>query len=105
MKRMIFASSNHAVGFHRRERFIDDTVQPRPDTRYGVYKVFGEAPGRLYADKHDLSVACLRIGTLIRLPGQSAERRLGRMMPANYPPKFKRCHKEWPRVCSKGRAE
>src|SRR5260370_26703809 len=42
VKRVIFASSNHAVGFHRRERFIDNTVLPRPDTRYGVSKVFGE---------------------------------------------------------------
>jgi uronate dehydrogenase len=41
VKRVIFASSNHAVGFHRRERFIDNTVVPRPDTRYGVSKVFG----------------------------------------------------------------
>jgi len=63
VKRVIFASSNHAIGFHRRERFIDNTVQPRPDTRYGVSKVFGEALGRLYADKHGMSVACLRIGT------------------------------------------
>lgn len=63
VKRVIFASSNHAIGFHRRERFIDSTVVPRPDTRYGVSKVFGEAVGRLYADKHGLSVACLRIGT------------------------------------------
>ena len=63
VKRVIFASSNHAVGFHRRERFIDNTVVPRPDSRYGVSKVFGEAVGRLYADKHGLSVACLRIGT------------------------------------------
>jgi uronate dehydrogenase len=65
VKRIIFASSNHAVGFHRRERFIDDQVLPRPDTRYGVSKVFGEALGRLYADKHGLSVACLRIGTFV----------------------------------------
>ena len=63
VKRVVFASSNHAVGFHRRERFIDDQVQPRPDTRYGVSKVFGEALGRMYADKHGMSVACLRIGT------------------------------------------
>jgi uronate dehydrogenase len=63
VRRVIFASSNHAVGFHRRERFIDDTVMPRPDTRYGVSKVFGEAVGRLYADKYGLSVACLRIGS------------------------------------------
>jgi uronate dehydrogenase len=74
VKRVIFASSNHAVGFHRRERFIDNTVVPRPDTRYGVSKVFGEALGRLYADKYGLSVACLRIGTF-RVPDRPAEAR------------------------------
>jgi uronate dehydrogenase len=63
VRRVIFASSNHAVGFHRRERFLDLDVVPRPDTRYGVSKVFGEALGRLYADKYGLSVASLRIGT------------------------------------------
>lgn len=63
VKRVIFASSNHAVGFHRRDRMIDDTVALRPDSRYGVSKVFGEALGRLYADKHGMSVACLRIGS------------------------------------------
>jgi uronate dehydrogenase len=74
VKRVIFASSNHAVGFHRRERFIDNTALPRPDTRYGVSKVFGEALGRLYADKYGLSVACLRIGTF-RTPDRPAEAR------------------------------
>ena len=63
VRRVVFASSNHAVGFHRRETFIDTTVQPRPDGRYGVSKVFGEAVGRLYADKYAMSVACLRIGS------------------------------------------
>ena len=63
VKRMIFASSNHAVGFHRRERMIDNTVAPRPDSRYGISKVFGEAVGRFYADKHQMQVACLRIGS------------------------------------------
>src|SRR5450755_4400507 len=74
VRRVIFASSNHAVGFHRRERFIDDTVMPRPDTRYGVSKVFGEAVGRLYADKYGLSVACLRIGTF-RTPDRPIDAR------------------------------
>ncbi len=63
VKRMIFASSNHAVGFHRRERFLDTEVATRPDGRYGVSKVFGEALGRLYADKYGMQVACLRIGS------------------------------------------
>ena len=74
VKRVIFASSNHAIGFHRRERFIDNTVVPRPDTRYGVSKVFGEAVGRLYADKYGLSVACLRIGTF-RTPDRPVDSR------------------------------
>jgi uronate dehydrogenase len=74
VRRVIFASSNHAVGFHRRERFLDNTVQPRPDSRYGASKVFGEALGRLYADKHGLSVACLRIGTF-RTPDRPGEAR------------------------------
>jgi uronate dehydrogenase len=74
VKRVVFASSNHAVGFHRRERFIDNTVVPRPDTRYGVSKVFGEALGRLYADKHGISVACLRIGTF-RTPDRPVDAR------------------------------
>src|SRR3984893_2295262 len=65
VRRVIFASSNHAIGFHRRERFIDNGVVPRPDSRYGVSKVFGEALGRLYADKYGLSVACLRIGSFL----------------------------------------
>lgn len=74
VKRVIFASSNHAVGFHRRERFIDNTVAPRPDTRYGVSKVFGEALGWLYADKYGLSVACLRIGAF-RTPDRPVDAR------------------------------
>ena len=63
VRRVVFASSNHAVGFHRRETFIDTDVATRPDGRYGVSKVFGEAVGRLYADKYALSVACMRIGS------------------------------------------
>lgn len=63
VRRMVFASSNHAIGFHRRETFIDTQVATRPDGRYGVSKVFGEALGRMYADKYAMSVACLRIGS------------------------------------------
>ena len=74
VKRLIFASSNHAIGFHRRERFLDNKVEVRPDSRYGVSKVFGEALGRLYADKHGMSVACLRIGTF-RTPDRPIDAR------------------------------
>jgi uronate dehydrogenase len=64
VKRVVFASSNHAVGFYPRERKIGVDVTVRPDSRYGVSKVFGEALGALYADKHGLRVTCLRIGNV-----------------------------------------
>lgn len=63
VKRVVFASSNHVIGYYRATRVLGVDELPRPDTRYGVSKVFGEALGRLYADKHGLSVACLRIGS------------------------------------------
>ena len=64
VKRVLFASSNHAVGFYRRDETIDHRVPVRPDGRYGVSKVFGEAIGRYYADNFGMRVYCLRIGTL-----------------------------------------
>jgi len=64
VKRVIFASSNHAVGFYPRKRRIGTDVTVRPDSRYGVSKVFGEALGALYADKHGMAVTCLRIGNV-----------------------------------------
>src|SRR5262245_37051278 len=64
VKRVVFASSNHAVGFYPRERKIGVDVTVRPDSRYGVSKAFGEALGALYADKPGLRVTCLRIGNV-----------------------------------------
>jgi NAD+ dependent glucose-6-phosphate dehydrogenase len=73
--RIVFASSNHAVGMYELDaapqlyaledpRVIDETVLPRPDSLYGVSKVFGEALGRYYSDVHGVRVACLRIGSV-----------------------------------------
>jgi uronate dehydrogenase len=62
VRRVIYASSHHVVGFYRRDQLVDTQMPPRPDSRYAVSKVFGEAIGRLYADKHGLSVVCQRIG-------------------------------------------
>jgi uronate dehydrogenase len=64
VKRVIFASSNHAVGFYPRKRKIGTDVTVRPDSRYGVSKAFGESLGALYSDKHGISVTCLRIGNV-----------------------------------------
>jgi uronate dehydrogenase len=65
IRRVVLASSNHAVGFWER---ADDgdlavDVRPRPDTFYGVAKVAAEALGQLYADRFGLEVVSLRIGT------------------------------------------
>jgi uronate dehydrogenase len=64
VKRIIIASSNHAVGFFPRSETIDDTVFPRPDGRYGLSKAFAEITGRLYADKYGMEVCCIRIGAM-----------------------------------------
>lgn len=70
--RVVFASSNHAVGMymHDPDRFADPARPTevsadspvRPDTLYGASKAWGEAVGRFYAEVHGLEVVCLRIG-------------------------------------------
>ena len=68
VKRVVFASSNHAVGFYPRDKRIGINMPVHPDSRYGVSKAFGEALGALYADKHGLRVTCLRIGNVGDVP-------------------------------------
>ena len=68
VKRIVFASSDHAVGFYPRTTHIGTNVTPRPDSRYGVSKVFGEALGSLYAEKHGLGVTRMRIGNVGPIP-------------------------------------
>jgi uronate dehydrogenase len=68
VKRIIVASSNHAVGFFPRSETIDDRVLPRPDGRYGLSKAFAETLGRLYADKYGMEVFCIRIGAMTLEP-------------------------------------
>ena len=63
-RRVVFASSNHAIGMYPRSQRIGADEPVRPDTYYGVSKAFGEALGRLYADKWGLEIACIRIGTV-----------------------------------------
>lgn len=62
--RIVFASSNHAMGFYPRDIVIDHERPVRPDSRYGVSKAFGEALGALYADKHGLKIFNIRIGNV-----------------------------------------
>jgi uronate dehydrogenase len=63
VRRVVYASSNHAVGFTPVGSEQPADLPPRPDTLYGVSKAFGEALGRYYVERYTFQVACLRIGT------------------------------------------
>lgn len=71
VRRVVLASSNHAVGFTPRTPLAGIDVRPRPDTFYGVSKVAMEALGSLYADRYGLDVVCLRIGSQLPRPVRS----------------------------------
>jgi uronate dehydrogenase len=71
VRRVVFASSNHVTGFYGTTERIGPDDPVRPDSLYAVTKVFGEALGRLYADKWGLEVVCLRIGAFGKRPGSA----------------------------------
>ncbi|WP_457101280.1 NAD-dependent epimerase/dehydratase family protein [Microbacterium sp. P5_E9] len=65
VRRVLLASSIHAVGFHTPASVEGTAVPPfRPDTYYGVGKVVLEALGQLYADRFGMSVVAARLGTV-----------------------------------------
>jgi uronate dehydrogenase len=67
--RVVFASSNHAVGFTPRSAFpVPDYAFPAPDTYYGVSKAAGEALAALYHHRHGLDAICVRILTCAERP-------------------------------------
>ena len=61
--RVVYASSNHAVGFTPRAPLVRVDTPVRPDSFYGFGKAACEALCSLYHDRYGLSVACLRIGS------------------------------------------
>ncbi|MEO0823448.1 MAG: NAD(P)-dependent oxidoreductase [Pseudomonadota bacterium] len=67
-RRILFASSNHAIGFHTRETRLDAEAPLRPDSLYGVSKCYGEALARLYYDKFGIETAIVRIGSCFPEP-------------------------------------
>jgi uronate dehydrogenase len=60
--RVVFASTMHVVGLYGRDEPLDESSPVRPDSHYAASKLHGEALCRLYAEKHGLSVTCLRLG-------------------------------------------
>jgi uronate dehydrogenase len=68
VRRVIYASSNHAVGFHPVTSVLDVDAPLRPDCLYGVTKCFGESLSRYYFDRFGLETVCLRIGSSFEAP-------------------------------------
>jgi len=68
VRRMVYASSNHAVGMHPRTQRLGVDVAMRPDTFYGVGKVAAEALLSLYADRYGISSVAMRIGSFLEAP-------------------------------------
>ncbi len=61
LRRVVYASSIHAVGMHKKTEFIGIDAPHRPDTFYGLAKCFAEDLASLYWDKRGLEAVCLRI--------------------------------------------
>ncbi|EON11311.1 MULTISPECIES: NAD(P)-dependent oxidoreductase [Pandoraea] len=68
VKRIVYASSNHAVGFHPVTEVLDVDAPHRPDGMYGISKCFGEDLSRYYFDRFGLETVCLRIGSSFEQP-------------------------------------
>lgn len=73
--RVVFASSNHSIGFHERptgnQERLDFDCAFRPDGYYGLSKAYGELMGRMYWDKHGVENVNLRIGSCFPMPADN----------------------------------
>ena len=73
--RVVFASSNHTIGFHERPQGnaarLDYDCQFRADGYYGLSKAYGELMGRMYWDKHGVENVNVRIGSCLPTPNNA----------------------------------
>lgn len=68
VKRILFASSNHVIGFHDVTTRLDAHAEMRPDSLYGVSKGYGELVARYYYDKYGVETVSVRIGSCFPKP-------------------------------------
>ncbi|HZF86006.1 MAG TPA: NAD(P)-dependent oxidoreductase [Burkholderiaceae bacterium] len=68
VKRVVFASSNHVIGFHKQGERIDATAPRRPDGYYGLSKSFGEDMAQFYFDRYGIETVSIRIGSSFPKP-------------------------------------
>jgi len=69
--RVVFASSNHSIGFHERGMKLDANMPYRPDGYYGLSKAYGELLGRMFYDKHGVESVHIRIGSCLPEPTEA----------------------------------
>jgi uronate dehydrogenase len=70
-QRIVFASSNHAIGFYERGEKLNVNDPMRPDGYYGLSKAYGELLGRMMFDKHGLESVHVRIGSCLPQPTEA----------------------------------
>ena len=63
VKRIIFASSNHTIGFYQQDEQIDAHSPRRPDSYYGLSKCYGEDVASFYFDRYGIETVSIRIGS------------------------------------------
>ncbi len=68
VRRVVFASSNHVIGFYRQDERIDALSPRRPDGYYGLSKSFGEDMASFYFDRYGIETVSLRIGSSFPAP-------------------------------------
>lgn len=68
VRRIVFASSNHAIGMHSVDDKLGLDCEFRPDCFYGLSKMWGEGVARMYWDKHGIEGISLRIGSALPRP-------------------------------------
>jgi uronate dehydrogenase len=61
--RVVFASSNHVIGFYKQSEHIDAHAARRPDGYYGLSKSFGEDLAQFYFDRWGIETVSIRIGS------------------------------------------
>jgi uronate dehydrogenase len=63
VKRIIFASSNHVIGFYKQDETLDAHSPRRPDGYYGLSKSYGEDMASFYFDRYGIETVSIRIGS------------------------------------------
>ena len=68
VKRVVFASSNHVIGFYKQTDRIDLHAAQRPDCNYGLSKSFGEDTAQFFYYRHGIETVSIRIGSSFTEP-------------------------------------